>query len=327
MTFTGRGLYAHSSKEPRRRRSGWLLIGAAVALVVLVVGGVAAFGSVPLNGSGGRHSFDGAAAVEIRNQTQGSVTVRGDGTGDQVEVRAEASGTPFAEPKEAADLEGDTVRAAADCVGMWAFTGCRVDYEVTLPRDGGVAVRIETDTGEVELESVEGDIHVTTDTGSVSGENLRGEVAAHTGTGEIDLSRVQGPLEVSSTTGSISATGSGESVVADTTTGSVELERFDAETVEVSTTTGEVDVASVFDSLRVETTTGEVDIQAQGPFSEIVASSTTGEVDVQVPRGTYRVEGDSTTGERDVEVETSDSADALIRVDTTTGEVGVDSDD
>ncbi|MDA0564309.1 DUF4097 domain-containing protein [Streptomonospora sp. S1-112] len=327
MTFTGRGLYAHSSKEPRRHRSGWLLIGAVVALVVLVGGGVAAFGSVPLNGDGSRHAFEGVRAVEIRNSTQGTITVRGGGPGDEVKIQAETSGTPLAEPEEDAELVGDTVRAEADCGGMWAFTGCRVDYEVLLPRDGDVALLIETDNGEVELEQVEGDIEVDTNTGSITGDNLRGDVSAHTDTGEIELTGVRGNLETSTTTGSIDATGSGESVIADTTTGSIELERFDAETIEVTTTTGEVGVEAVFDSLRVDSTTGEVDIRAAGPFSEIDAESTTGEIDVEVPRGTYRVEGDSTTGEREVEVETSGGAESLIRVVSTTGEVSVSDDD
>ncbi|MFC7742794.1 hypothetical protein ACFQXA_20370 [Nocardiopsis composta] len=52
MTFTARGLYASSSKEPRRRRFRWLWVGAVVALVALLFGAVGALGAVPVGKEG-----------------------------------------------------------------------------------------------------------------------------------------------------------------------------------------------------------------------------------------------------------------------------------
>ncbi|GAA4951110.1 hypothetical protein GCM10023224_39420 [Streptomonospora halophila] len=326
MTFTGRGLYAASSKEPRGRSSGWLLIGAALALAVLVGGALLSFGSVELGGDTRSDDFSGVEKVEVRTGSGGDVTVHGT-EDDEVTVERSLRGTPFADPRERLEADGGTVKAEATCGGgAWFLGDCAVDYTISVPE--GTAVSVDSASGDVELDEVVGTVDVSAGSGSIRGEDLTGDIRAATTTGEIDLGDVEGDVEMESNTGSISAEGSGGTVTAETTTGEVDLEEFAAESFDVETTTGSVNLEAGFAKARVETTTGSVGIEALKPFDSLEVDTTTGSVEVDVPEGSYRVTGDSTTGERDVDVDTSAAGGApRIAVSTTTGSFNIEAED
>ncbi|QBI55908.1 DUF4097 family beta strand repeat-containing protein [Streptomonospora litoralis] len=323
MTFTGRGLYAASSKEPRGRRSGWLLIGAVVALVVLLGGTLAAFGSVQLGGESRTDDFTGADAVAVHNGSSGDVSVHRV-AGDEVTVERELQGTPLADAREKLDMKGGTVTAGAKCGGGWFFGGCEVDYSIGVPE--GTAVTIEAHSGDVELEGIAGEVDVEAGSGSITGEDLRGDVHAATTTGDIELSGVEGDLDLESNTGSLSAEGTGGTVVAEATTGQVDFGGLQADRFEIETTTGGVDLEAGFSVAEIETTTGQVEVEALEPFSRLAVETTTGSAEVEVPDGTYRIGGESTTGDRDIDVETSPDAGSRILVSSTTGSVSVSAD-
>ncbi|MDT0303198.1 DUF4097 family beta strand repeat-containing protein [Streptomonospora wellingtoniae] len=324
MTFTGRGLYAASSKEPRRR-SGWLLIGAVLALAVLVGGALLSFDSVQLGGDSRTEEFPDAEAIELSNNTSGDIAVY-HVPGDAIVVKRTLQSTPLAEPEASASMERGTLSAEADCGGVWFLGGCEADYSIGVPE--GTEVNIDASSGDVELEGITGAVDVEAGSGSIAGENLTGDIRAATTTGEIELDDVEGDLETESTTGSISAEGSGGTVAADTTTGQVDLGEFTAESFDVETTTGTVDLEAGFDRARIETTTGSVELEALESFDSLEVDTTTGSVDVQVPEDSYRVDGDSTTGERDISVDTAAGGGGpRIAVSTTTGSVSVSADD
>ncbi|MUL42372.1 DUF4097 family beta strand repeat protein [Streptomonospora sp. PA3] len=324
MTFTGRGLYATSSKVPRGRRSGWLLIGAVVALVVLLGGTLAAFGSVQLGGDTRSDQFDGAEAVEVHSGSSGDISVYR-AEGDSVVVERTLRGTPLADPRERVAMDGDTVTAESECGGAWFFGDCAVDYAIGVP--DGTAVTIETASGDVELSEISGAVEVEAASGSIEGQDLRGDVRAATTTGEITLNGVEGDLDLESNTGSISAEGSGGRVTAETTTGEIDFEEFAADRFDIETTTGSVGLEAAFSTAEIETTTGEVGVQALETFRKLDVETTTGEVDLEVPPGSYRLSGESATGERHVAVDTSAGAGPRIAVTTTTGSVEVEAED
>ncbi|GAB3207233.1 DUF4097 family beta strand repeat-containing protein [Marinactinospora thermotolerans] len=305
MTFTGRGLYASSSKEPRGRRSGWLFIGAVVGVVALIVAAASVLSSFSTNHAERVDSFDGAARVVIQNRTNGDVEITGT-SGDQVVVGREARESPVTEVAERVGMEGDEVRATANCDGWQMFGGCAVDYSVEVPE--GVEVVVESETGDVEVEGVAANITVTA------------------GTGEVELSGVEGDLDLRTTTGEISAEGRGEVVRATSTTGDIDLEDFTATTAEVRATTGNIDAPGGFTTLTVAATTGEVHVGTASPFERISVQTTTGDVMVQVPAGEYDVIGDSGTGDRDIHVRVDRNAEQVIDASTSTGSVTVETD-
>lgn len=324
MTFTGRGLYATSSKEPRVRRSGWLLIGAMVALVVLLGGGLTAYGSVELSRHSRSDDFAGAEAVKLHHGASGDVDVHRV-TGDRVIVERELQTTQLTDPRLHLGMDGGTVVAESACGGVWLFGGCEIDYSIGVPE--GTEVQIEATTSDIDLNRLTGDIKAETTTGTISGEGLTGGVEAATSTGEIELSGVEGDLDLESNTGSITAAGEGGTLKAESNTGELELDDFDADRFELETTTGDIELEAGFSVAEVEATTGSVDIEALEEFSRIDVETSTGEVDVQVPRGVYQVSGDSTTGHRDIDVEMAGNADGKIEVTTNTGGVRVGTDD
>ncbi|KIH97723.1 hypothetical protein LP52_16810 [Streptomonospora alba] len=325
MTFTGRGLYAASSKVPRGRRSGWLVIGAVVALAVLLGGALAAFGSVQVGGDTRSDDFTGAKKVEIHSGSGVDVEVHRV-EGDAVTVERTLRGTPLAEPRERLDMDGGTVKAEVSCSGSWFFSGCEIEYSVGVPE--GTAVAVEATSGDIELAGTTGGVDAESASGSISGENLSGGIHAATTTGDIDLSGVEGDLDVETNTGSVDAEGSGGTVTAETTTGRMDLDEFTAERFDIETTTGGVELDAGFAEARIETTTGSVDVEAVEEFRRLDVDTTTGSVEVQVPEGAYRVTGDSATGDRDIDVETSaDGGGPQIAVSTTTGSVEVRADD
>ncbi|GAB3463385.1 hypothetical protein GCM10027570_50590 [Streptomonospora sediminis] len=306
------------------RRSGWLLIGAMVALVVLLGGGLTAYGSVELGGSTRSDDFAGADTVKLHHGSGGDVDVHR-ATGDRVTIERELRSTPLTDPREDLSMDGGTLVAESACGGAWMFGGCEIDYSIGVPE--GTEVQIEAASGDVDLNGVAGDIKAETNTGTISGENLTGKIHAGTSTGEIELSGVEGDLDLESNTGSISASGKGGTVKAESNTGELELGGFDADRFELETTTGDIDLEAGFSVAEVEATTGSVDIEALEEFSRIDVETSTGEVDVQVPHGAYQVSGDSTTGERDIDVEMAGNAEGEIEVTTTTGGVNVGTDD
>ncbi|MDA8368868.1 MAG: DUF4097 family beta strand repeat-containing protein [Nocardiopsaceae bacterium] len=321
MTFTGRGLYASSSKVPRKRRSGWLFIGVAVAVAVLVIGAVRALGEVPTGKESRSDTFGGAARVVVDNDTGGDVEVRSSG-GDEVTVARTLRGSPLGEPGDEVELDGETVRADADCNGLLpAVGGCAVDYEISVP--AGTELTIETTSGEVELTSIEGDVQVDTDSGQVTADELKGNAAVSTSSGGIELSDVAGDMELKTTSGGITASGTAETVQAESTSGTVHLEEISAVRVEAGSVSGTVNIEGDFETADVETVSGTVNVDAESPFERVTAESTSGSVQMRVPRGDYRVTGESTSGERDIEVGRDSSASAEIEASTTSGSIDI----
>ncbi|GAA3746287.1 DUF4097 and DUF4098 domain-containing protein YvlB [Spinactinospora alkalitolerans] len=304
MTFTGRGLYASSSKVPRKRRFGWLFIGALVAVLALGYGMFSVLGGLPTAQGERSDEYERPARVVVENGTAGDVNVHGV-DGGEVRVERELHGSLITDPSEAIRGNGEALRVEAECEGAFLFFGnCAVDYEIGVPEGTEVAVR--TSTGDIEVSSV------------------RGDVAAASLTGDIALDNVEGNLDLDGQTGDISAHGSGDRAEARTTTGEINLEDFAATEVDAESTTGSVNLEGGFSEAAVRTTTGEIHIETADAFERITADSTTGQIGIRVPENEeYHVTGDSTTGERDIDVPTDSGAATRIDATTTTGAVNI----
>ncbi|MFC4563554.1 DUF4097 domain-containing protein [Nocardiopsis mangrovi] len=305
MTFTGRGLYASSSKVPRPRRGrrlGWLAIGLVVAVVVLIIGATKAISSVPLSKEPRSDAFAGVRLLSLENQTFGDVTVVGT-DGDELTVDRTLDGSPLADPDDEIEQESGALEVEGQCQGPPFGGDCRIDYEIGVP--AGTDLEIETVAGDVEISGVEGDISVETFAGAIR------------------LDGVDGSVDVETRTGSISAEGSGDSIAAQSTAGSIDLAGFDARTMEVETTAGRVDIEGAFDTAEVESTVGSVDVRATERFDLLEVESTAGSVDLRVPDGAYQVSGESVAGSRTVEVPTDAGASAVIDASTTAGSLAV----
>ncbi|GAA3751708.1 DUF4097 family beta strand repeat-containing protein [Salinactinospora qingdaonensis] len=309
MTFTSRGLYATSSKIPRRRRYGWLAFGAAVAVLAVLLGGVNALGAIPVAVEGRNDSFEGVHEIVIDNATVGEVTVTGTDDG-AVTVQRELQRAVTATPEESLAADGGTLRAEATCTGGWLFLGssCAIDYEIRVPADADIAIDARTSTGDITVTSV------------------RGDITAASSTGELRFEEVTAALDLETSTGEVEASGSGESATVTSSTGSVDLADFTADRFDVRTSTGDIAIGGGFTEVELQTSTGEATIETGETFDNITANTGTGDLEIEVPEGAYHVTGDSTSGDREVDVSTDAAAAASIDATTTTGEVTIEAD-
>ncbi|WP_026122205.1 DUF4097 family beta strand repeat-containing protein [Nocardiopsis halotolerans] len=320
MTFKARGVYASSSKEPRRFRvRSWLLLGAALAAALVLGTVVVVVGKVGVIHDSDTSSFSGPQAVEFDNGTNGDVTfTRGDG--DEVRVERAMRGTPFSVPTESVEEDDGVLELEASCAGL-PFFDCWIDYEITVP--AGTDLTVETTIGRIVTEGVDGVLDLGSTVGSVRVSGNSGDVTIETGSGEIDVSGVEGSLEAETASGGITAHGAGEHLKVASVSGEVDVSGFSARTVVAESVSGGVRVGGGFTRAEVHTVSGGIEVTTGEPFELLNMESTSGDIDVRVPEGAYAVTDESVSGGRRVEVDTSPEADARIRAETVSGSMNV----
>lgn len=323
MTFQARGLYASSSKEPRRFRLGpWMFLGGVLVLILVVVTAVSVLGNVSVSQSAQEDRFEGADSFELANLTGGEVILRG-GEGDDVLLERDLRGSPLSEPDEDITEREGSLGVEAQCGGISFFHSCSVDYDVTVPQ--GTQVKLETISGQITVDNLEGDLEVEATSGEVEVTEVTGDVDVSTVSGGIELADVTGSAVVDSTSGSIGASGEGDLLEASSTSGTVDLSGFTADEVRVSSTSGDTTIGSGFNTLEADTVSGSIEIDTDTTFDLMAVETTSGSVNARVPDEAYDISGESTSGSRDFGVDTSADADSRIEANTTSGSVRIDS--
>ncbi|PSK98552.1 putative adhesin [Murinocardiopsis flavida] len=302
MTFTGRGLYAASSKVPRGRRVGWLAAGVLLGILAVCAGLVSGISMISTHGGTERDSFSGVATVVVENGTKGSIEVVGVG-GDEVTVERSTRSPLGESADDSLRRKGGVLTVDAGCSGFRIVGGCAVDYTVKVPR--GTELDLDAQDGAISVRGVEADV-----------------VADNTN-GPLRLTGIEGDVRAVSVNGKVAVAGKGGTLVAESVNGGVDATGFTADDATVGSVNGSVSLGGGFTTASVETVTGKIRVSTGTPFKELAAKSTAGPVTLEVPDGTYRVTGESSLGERDIAVPTSPKADSLIDVDTTAGPVRI----
>ncbi|MFE1168566.1 DUF4097 domain-containing protein [Nocardiopsis sp. NPDC058789] len=323
MTFRARGLYASSSKERGGfRRGPWMFLGGVLVLALVVLTALSVLGNMTVNQSDRADSFDGVSALEIDNSTGGEVLLRG-GTGDGVTVDRKLRGSPLSEPDEDIEAEGGTLEIDTECSGLPFFSSCSVDYEVTVP--AGTRVTLQTVSGRVAVENLEGDLSVETTSGAVDVTEQVGVVEVETVSGEVALDGVEGSVEAHTVSGRITASGEGALLDVSSTSGTIVTEDFGADEVRAESVSGSLELGGGFTTLEATTTSGDVSLRTADPFDLLSVETVSGAVAATVPDGEYEVTGESVSGQREFDVDTGNGADGRIDVNTTSGSVRVGS--
>ncbi len=163
-------------------------------------------------------------------------------------------------------------------------TGTRVDLEITVPRS--TRVKIDTASGGVSVERVEGfvevdvasgdvalswvgpGVHVDTGSGNVVVEDAGGPVVVDTGSGRVEIIGVDGEVHVDTGSGPVQAAAVRGDIEIDTGTGDVHLSRVEARQIHVDTGRGVI--------------TADFDPRLDGRYKFDTAS---GRIEVTVPAG------------------------------------------
>ncbi|GIH68663.1 DUF4097 family beta strand repeat-containing protein [Sphaerimonospora thailandensis] len=137
---------------------------------------------------------DKVAALEIRTGSGEVVVGETDRQGVHVTETLRWNGE---RPSDGHRVDGDTLKLVYSCVNCVHS----VDYRVDIPR--GLAVRIDTGSGEITLRDLTGRVTASTGSGEIDARGLAGDqVSANTGSGDVKLRFGKAPQRVTVQTGS-----------------------------------------------------------------------------------------------------------------------------
>ncbi|WP_199429218.1 DUF4097 family beta strand repeat-containing protein [Qaidamihabitans albus] len=147
------------------------------------------------------------------------------------------------------------------------------------------------------------------------------EVGGENGSGDITLTGV-GAVDVHAGSGDVRVTGGSGPVDIDASSGHVRLSDL-AQDVTVRASSGDVTGEDLRGKVDVEASSGDIELRLAVP-RDVRASASSGDIELTMPSGAYRVEGSSDSGNRDIEVDQVSSAEHLLRLDSSSGDVTVE---
>lgn len=173
---------------------------------------------------------NGARALELSNPG-GQVVVRV-WDRDEVRVQADHSRRTYIEIDRSSDgaieIEPDAEMGPATVV----------DFQITIPRS--MSVYLEGMYCDMDVDGVVGEVEVETLEGQVLLRNITGDISAEAVAGEVRIEGVQGDVDVSSVARGVRLSGITGDITAETVSGSVELEGIRSDRVDVGTVSGRI---------------------------------------------------------------------------------------
>ncbi|MGH3368925.1 MAG: DUF4097 family beta strand repeat-containing protein, partial [Nocardioidaceae bacterium] len=157
---------------------------------------------------------------------------------------------------DAFKVEGDTLVLNGDC--GW---NCDADFVVKVPRD--TKVLGDLGSGDVVLSGVAG-VDTSSQSADLKVRDVTGPVRIETTSGNVELDRIKGTLDVEVNSGDVTGRHlSGGSVRLKATSGDLKLDLDEPNPVSAEATSGEIDVTVPDDSYEVtaDTSSGDKDIK------------------------------------------------------------------
>ena len=201
------------------------------------------------------------------NNFAGSITVR-TWTKNAVRVEADHSSRARVEVEQSGPTLGIKIV-------HWRGIPVTVDYELTVPRWmalelGGVNtdISVENTDGEINVQSVQGEITVTGGTKLVTANSVEGEVRVSHASGKVECNSVNSSVHVEATNGQ---------VLASSVNGEIVLKGIDSDDVEAGTVSGEVTYDGVIKeggSYRFSSHNGDISIAVPDRANATVSVAT-----------------------------------------------------
>jgi hypothetical protein len=209
----------------RRLRAAWLIAGAAVtALVMLLSGGLFVAHALPEQHAEQEHLYRRAVTRVELDSHAGDATLT-PGPAGVVSVRRRANWSVGSQPEVRERWQGSTLQLSVRCPRGRGSGECSVDFDLSVPADVITDLRTEAGTltvnnlvGSSRLASAVGDIAVTgargdlwarTQRGSFTGSALHSrtvDVEAHVGDTDVGLSSRPQTVRAVSTVGDVKVT-------------------------------------------------------------------------------------------------------------------------
>lgn len=274
-----------------------------VGAMVLMAGALALWGatSTPADEVTKTFPVTGHARVHVETD-DGAVRVS---TGDikQVEVRVDYSGYKLdRDLRVNTSQNGDSVDVSVKTGGTfwnWGGRHTSLRVEIHMPKEADLSIR--TGDGNVQADSINGNVDVTTGDGSITVQGVKGTIRFHTGDGHIEARGLDGRLEAASGDGHINLEG-----------------RFDA--LNIKTGDGSVNAratagSKVQSTWTIRTGDGSVDMEIPGDLqADIDASTHDGHISLGLPvtvEGTFsssQIHGKMNGGGQSLTIRTGDGS-------------------
>ncbi|WP_327638606.1 DUF4097 domain-containing protein [Kribbella sp. NBC_00482] len=136
---------------------------------------------------------------------------------------------------------------------------CTADFEVTVPR--GTKVTGENGSGDLEITGVAG-VDAKSNSGQVELREVKGDVNLDVTSGDVSVQDLTGKLDVKANSGDIEAKDlSGGAVNVETTSGDIELDLSEANDIRAKGTSGDIEISAPTGAYKVTTESkhGEVE--------------------------------------------------------------------
>ncbi|MEU1728077.1 DUF4097 family beta strand repeat-containing protein [Actinomadura sp. ATCC 39365] len=125
---------------------------------------------------------DKVSKLQVRSDAGDTVITETDGTAVRVIETLRWRGDD--KPKPQHKVEGQALLVTYDCPSAWA--NCSVDYKIEVPR--GLAVDLDSDSGDITLRALSGQLDARLDSGDLEGSGMTGKkVFVKADSGNIEL--------------------------------------------------------------------------------------------------------------------------------------------
>jgi len=256
------------------------------------------------------------AVTEIRlDGGSGELTVR-PGVAGQVEISRVVRYRGDTAPTERRHrTEGTALMLSSDC-----GRNCSISYTIAAPR--GVKVTGHSDSGNLELSGVS-TVDLRLGSGEIIVKDATGSVRLEADSGNIDLTTVDGTLWARTGSGEIRA----RDVQSDTVTltadsGNIDLTAVDG-TLSARTGSGEIQARDIrSNSVNLIADSGNIGLTMATP-ADVQIQTGSGEINLNVPTGDYQVDAQAGSGEVNIDVPSVATAANLLHLRADSGNISV----
>ena len=271
--------------------------------MVLMAGALALWGATKTPADEVTKTFPVTGHARVHVETDDAAVRVSTGDIKQVEVRVDYSGYKLdRDLRVTTSQNGDSVDVSVKTGGTFWNWGARhtsLRVEIHMPKEADLTIR--TGDGNVQADSINGNVDVTTGDGSITVQGVKGTIRFHTGDGHIEARGLDGRVEASSGDGHINLEG-----------------RFDA--LNIKTGDGSVNARATAGSKLQSTWTirtgdGSVDMEIPGDLqADIDASTHDGHISLGLPvtvEGTFsssQIHGKMNGGGQSLTIRTGDGS-------------------
>ena len=195
------------------------------------------------------------------------------------------------------------------------------DFNIRLP--AGVGIRIRNAVGNIEADSLDGDLDFDTGSGNVRVRASAGSLRVDTGSGDVIVDNHQGDVDADTGSGDVELTDVRGSVKADTGSGDVRLSKVEGERISADTGSGGVRLNDVRGEISADTGSG--DVEGRGVHAVGVLNADTGSGEVRLEGDFGGVDGIRiSTGSGDIELIGTSFPGMDLDIETSSGDIDVD---